>query len=247
MGERVPATPEQMWKASQIGALLAAQATLESMPTRDGLNATLRALVTRLDHGKSAAFARRIGLSKTTVHHWLKEEGTPTMPALQRIASQTGLSLPRLLTGDLTAWPPASIEIYQLSLLFPEEESRPPARTHDWTEVRRKLTAMGRAPEIISLAEVARRLDVSTRILYLNANREARFLAERWRRFVQRKGEQNMANARAMIEKACEGIIADGKALNLRELRGRVPDEILGGVCGVIDLLQEIKVRSKAH
>lgn len=247
VSDRTPATPEQMWKAAQIGALLSVQATLDSMPTRDGLHDTLRTLITKLDHGKSAVFARRIGLSKTTVHHWLKDSGIPPMPALLRIASQTGLSLPRLLTGDLTAWPPASIEIYQLALLFPEEERRPPARVHDWNAIRGKLIAMSKMPEIISLTEAARRLAIDPKLLYLNANQEARFLSERWQQYMQRKGEQSMENARTVIENACEQILADGKAINLRELGGRVPGEVLGSVRGVIGLLQQIKERSRAY
>jgi DNA-binding phage protein len=242
---RTSATPEQMWKASQIGALFAAQATLDSMPTRDALHETLRMLVTRLDHGKSAVFARRIGLSKTTVHHWLKNGGAPTMPALLRIASQTGLALTQLLTGNLIEWPPASLDIYQLSLLFPEESQRPPARIHDWNAVRKKLAAISQTPEIISLTEAARQLDIDPKLLYLHANQEARFLSERWKQYMQRKGEQSMKNARSMIENACEQILADGRAPNLRKLYGLVPSEVLGSIRGTINLLQEIKERPR--
>ena len=35
--------------------------------------------------------------------------------------------------------------------------------------------------------------------------------------------------------------IADGKAINLRELNARVPKEVLGSIRGVIDVLQEVK------
>lgn len=37
------------------------------------------------------------------------------------------------------------------------------------------------------------------------------------------------------------GILADGKAINLREPSARVPKEVLGSVRGVIDVLQEIE------
>lgn len=49
----------------------------------------LQELVTRLDNGKGAVLARRVDLGKTTVHYWLKQGGTPALPAHPRIASQT--------------------------------------------------------------------------------------------------------------------------------------------------------------
>ena len=40
---------------------------------------------------------------------------------------------------------------------------------------------------------------------------------------------------------ACRDIVADGKAINLRELDARVPKEVLGSIRGVIDILQDVK------
>lgn len=78
-------------------------------------------------------------------------------------------------------------------------------------------------------------------MLYQNANKELRVLAERWKQYMQRRKEQSMVNARAIIEAACRDILADGKGINLRELNARVPREVLGSIRGVIDVLQEVK------
>ncbi|CAJ0730236.1 MAG: TniQ family protein [Ralstonia sp.] len=239
----VPAAPEEIWKASQVGEMLAVQATLESVPTRESLHDCLRELVARLDHGKSAAFARRIGLSKGTVHHWLKDGGIPALPAHLRIASQTGLSLAKLLAGDLTDWSPATAEIHQLAFLFPRQSQRVVRRTLDWCQIRAELTAMGRSLVPVSVAEAARRLDIDVRQLYQNANKEARILAERWRQYMRRRGEQSIANAREAIDVACQDIASQDKAINLREVKERVPQEVLGSVRGVISLLQDAKGR----
>lgn len=67
------ATPEEMWEAAQVGSMLATQATLDSPPVATALRDTINELVTRLDNGKSAVFARRTGLGKATVHHRLRE------------------------------------------------------------------------------------------------------------------------------------------------------------------------------
>ncbi|TAM85135.1 TetR family transcriptional regulator [bacterium] len=241
-GEPPPAaTPEELWKATQVGAMLKAQGSLETPPTRHAMQDAIQTLVTRLDNGKGALFARRVGLSKTTVHYWLKQAGAPALPAHLRIASQTGLALPQLLMGDLIGWAPCSAEIHQLALLFPDETKRAAARAIDWDNVRAELRTFSKLPSIISVSEAARRLDVDARLLYQHANKEARVLAERWTQYMQRRKERSVDNARTVIEAACRDILADGKAINLRELDARVPKEVLGSIRGVIDVLQEVK------
>ena len=74
-------------------------------------------LVTQLDHGKSAVFARRVGPSEATLPYWLRGGGIPTLTAHLRVVSQTGLALPNLSTGDLSDWPPGMVEIHQLALI----------------------------------------------------------------------------------------------------------------------------------
>ncbi|WP_396331123.1 TniQ family protein [Burkholderia anthina] len=239
-----PASPEATWIASQVGAMLEVQATLDKLPTRDALHDTIRELVTRLDTGKNALFARRIGLSKVTVHYWLKESCVPNLPGHLRIASQTGLALPKLLTGDLSDWPSAEAEIHSLRSLFPDHKKRAAPRILDWERVRAELTALSQLPVAISVEEAARRLGIAKSQLYQNANRETRILAECARHGRQRHSAQRQETARTIIETACRDIVADGKGLNLRELKGRVPNEILGSFRGVIGLLQETKSKS---
>jgi hypothetical protein len=91
------------------------------------------------------------------------------------------------------------------------------------------------------VSEAARRLDVDARLLYQHANKEARILAERWKQYMLRRKEQSVVNARTIIEAACRDILADGKAINLRELNTRVPKDVMGSIRGVIDVLQDVK------
>jgi L-alanine-DL-glutamate epimerase-like enolase superfamily enzyme len=92
--------------------------------------------------------------------------------------------------------------------------------------------------------EASQRLGIAKRQLYDNANGEARILAERWRQHMQQRSAQSRETARAAIEAACRDIVAGGKAAHLRELKGRVPKEVLGSFRGVIGLLKETKNRS---
>ncbi|SDC56988.1 TniQ family protein [Paraburkholderia lycopersici] len=240
-GERAVATPEALWKANQVGAMLAMQPTLAHAPEQDVLRSTIQHLITRLDNGKSAHFAERIGLNRATVHHWMKSGGCPGLSGHLRIASQTGLSLPKVLTGDISGWTPVSASVHQLALLFPEHGTRSTPRTLDCDKVRTEMTAMARLPTPISVAEVARRLDINLHGLYRNANREARVLSERWKQYMKRKGEQSIEQARSIVEAACLGMVADGQAVNLRSLKTRLTPEEFGKVQGAVYLLQEFR------
>lgn len=240
-GERVAATPEALWKANQVGAMLAIQPALVHAPEQDVLRSTIQHLITRLDNGKSAYFAERIGLNRATVHHWMKSGGCPGLPGHLRIASQTGLSLPKVLTGDLSGWTPGLASVHQLALLFPEHGTRSTPRTLDWDKVRTEMTAMAKLPTPISVAEVARRLDVNLHGLYRNANREARILSERWKQYMKRKGAQSVEQTRSIVEAACLGMVADGQAVNLRSLKMRLTPEEFGKVQGAVYLLQEFR------
>lgn len=244
LGDKEPysvARPDELWAANQVGEMLTAQASLLAQPARPAMLSVIRALVTQLDNGKGAVFARRVGLSKTTVHYWLKDGGAPTLAAHLRVAAGTGLALPKLLTGTLDGWTPGDAEISQLTFLFPDETRRATVRPTDWEQVRHELRTFSRLPSIISVSEAAHRLDVDARAIYRHANKEARVLAERWRQYMQRRKEQSVAHARTLIEDACRDILADGKAINLRELEAHVPREVLGSVRGVIGMLQEVK------
>jgi hypothetical protein len=238
-----PATPSEIWVASQVGATLADQGALASIPVREALLDSISQLAERLDDGKSAIFARRIGLGKTTVHYWLKKGGCPTLPGLLRIASQTGLSLPKLLTGDLADWPPSSAEIHQLGSLFPETKKRAPRRCHDWKQIRTEMAALNELSATVSVAEVARKLNINIRLLYLNANEEARIMAERRNEHQRCSAKENRKQANDLIEQAYPKIVAQGRAVNLRELMAHVPKNSGVKLRDVFRLLREIKER----
>ncbi len=240
--ETIPATPADIWKSIQVGHMLAHQGNNQSDADLDKVIEALAAIIERMDSGIYAHFAARIGLSKSTVHNWLKGGGAPTLAAYLRIAAVAGISLPKLLMGDLTGWePPAKTEIHQLSLSFPKQPKNRHNHNRDWDAIRAELVSMSKLPAPISLLEAARRLDLDVRLLYLNANKEARILSSRWKEYIQRRGNQTRENAKEAIKAACQDVLAEGKAINLREIEAKVPREILNSVDGVIDLLQQIK------
>lgn len=241
--EPVVATSESLWTARQIGALLSGQSALRSMPDRMNLQQAIRELVERLDHGKSAVFARRIGVTKGTVHHWLKDGGIPRLDASLRIAGHIGLPLDKLLVGDTKGWePPAELPQLSLPLDSPYDRKREERQVLDWESIQLKLDAFIAQPSAISVAEAARRLNLEPRQLYLRANKKARILGDRWKTQQKRLGDVRHAEARTVVEAACRQVLAEGKGISFREIEARVPKPILSSVEGLFDMLQEIKM-----
>lgn len=237
---RLPASPADLWVSKQVGQMLAAQASLEESPQRARLQETLRELVARLDGGKGALFAKRIGVSKGTVHYWVHGNTIPTLAASLQIAASSGLSLAKLLVGDLDGWVVPK-EVVQLDLNLGGRAKREPRREPDWEYIRGELQRYAGQPTPISLAEAARRLEFDPRHLYLKANTEARVLGARWKAYLKRRGEDVQAKARPHVEAACRSLLEEGRALNLREVEARVPPEVLGTVERLFDMLQDIK------
>lgn len=236
-----PATLGEIWIASQISAILTIQNALPFIPTREVLMDVIRVLVQRLDDGKSATFARRIGLGKATVHHWLKADGVPTMPAVLRIASQTGLALSDLLTCNLGNWPTVSAEIHELNALFPETRKRAPAQRHDWDQIRATLAAATESSTVMSVRDIARSLNVNERDMYIHARTEAYAITERRKQQAQLRYDESLKETRELIEGVYPEIVAKGKAVNLREILAHVPEESSIKVRNLFQLLRAMK------
>ncbi len=154
----MPATasidPAARWAARQIGELVHAQQTLASTPTRDNLINAISQIIEEMDNGQSALFARRIGVAKSTVHNWLKGDGTPTLKASLKIAAHSGASLTQLLSGDLSTWVCPQIEPQLvLNLPQPKPRTRTVKRERNWAEIENQLQAFLVLPTPITVRE----------------------------------------------------------------------------------------------
>ena len=89
-----------------MGELLAVQDQMDALPQRQVLIDAVRHIIEEMDGGQSTRFAKRVGVSKATVHYWLQNDKTPALEASLSVASQSGISLTKLLTGDLHDWKP---------------------------------------------------------------------------------------------------------------------------------------------
>ena len=230
------------WKALQVAELVSLQVQMSKEPNRDELIAAIRHLIAKMDNGKSAAFAKRVGVAKSTIHHWLNAEGTPTLDASLKIASQTGLSLANLLSGDVEGWSPPSVDD-QLVLALPQPATRARAvqRDIDWEHIESELLKLLVAPTPISVLEAARRLNVEARQLYLRANCTTRKVGERWKAYLQRRQQEHVVQAWPYLEQACIELAKEGRAVTRRAIYERVPREILNPIENLLDVLKDVQ------
>ncbi|GGI17632.1 hypothetical protein GCM10008066_09950 [Oxalicibacterium faecigallinarum] len=195
-----------------------------------------------MDGGQSSAFARRIGIAKSTIHHWFKDNGTPTLSVTLKIAAHCGVGLTDLLTGNLNKWTAPTIERQQVLLLqHPTAAWHPTPRTIDWNEIEKQLQTFLLLPTPISVLEAARRLNLEARQLYLRANRTTRQLGERWKTYLSRRYAATVVRAWPYLESACREIWSEGKTVTRREIVARVPADILSPVAHLLDVLKEVQ------
>jgi hypothetical protein len=233
------ATPAETWKAAQVGQLLAAQASLRSVPACCTMMEGVAKLIERFDGGESASFAWRIGLNKSTVHYWLKQGGIPTLAAHLRIASQTGVSVEALLTGCVDDEVRSLRGSPSLTELFPDYKKRASPCQHDTAGIDAQMGKIGQSVDPVSVREAARRLKIHPRQLYRIENEKARVIGAKWQEQQRHRSEQHRLEAVRAIEAAVEDILSSGKAPNLREVQQLVPREALGGVRGLFAMIQE--------
>lgn len=234
--------PEELWRARQVGELLAAHARGGSVPQRPSLIDALTRIIAEMDGGRASTFATRVGIAKSTVHHWLQEEGIPTLDLSLRIAAQCGIGLPKLLQADLRDWKAPQLG-QQLALHLPlhDVKRRAPARALDWEHIERELQALLKLPTPISVLEAARHLDVEARHLYLRANRTTRQLGERWKDYLARRRQANVQNAIPHLQSVGRELLAEGRAVTRREVSARLPTEVLSSVPRLFDVLRDVQ------
>ncbi len=238
----------EFWKAEQIAKLLEAQQRLDTAPTRQGLLNAIQFITSAMDGGRSARFARRVGLAKSTVHHWVQSEGTPTLEMSMQVASQSGMNLTELLCGDTHSWKaPSDGQQLTLKLLLPPAKRRGSPREIDWADVELQLQRFLQHPTPISVLEAARELDVEARQLYLHANQTTRQVGKRWEAYRKRRGQANLEQAMPILEAVGRELVLNGRAVTRREIEARVPPEVLSTVPRLFDVLRDVQVRLESE
>ncbi len=178
--QTTPAAPEALWVARQVGQMLAGNPAVAP----DGVGALLEVVIEKMASGRVGTFAKKLGVSKSGVWHWVRKGGLPNIQAWLAISLHGGIGLDRLFAGDTEDWvlpvEPVQVVIPQLS--SPRKGIK--ARALDWDAIRAQLREFLQAAQPISLGQACARVGVDYRHLYLRANVEARAIADRYMRFM---------------------------------------------------------------
>lgn len=226
----------QSKQANQIGELLALSGAVGFIAQLEAVHQTIDALCEELDGGVSAHFAKRLGVRKTTVHHWKTSRNPLTLDAVMRIAIQSHVSLANLLQGRLENWVPPR-ELRQQGLFYPERPKHRRAREYDWTEIRSRLTAELKSPNVRSVTEIAKELDIDDRLLYVQATNEARMIGDRYVKYLHRLARQKEAKLHAELRTAADAIRRRDEAVtvqNLTEVLGKTKINSIRGLYTVV-------------
>lgn len=217
-----PASPEDLWVARQVGLMLQEPPKVAS----HGLVPLLETVIERMADGRPSNFASRYGFSKSGISHWLNKGGIPSLKAWLTIAGHGGIGLDRLFAGDVEGWELPLVPM-QLPIEMPESpRAGIKSRELDWEHIRAQLRAMLEEPEAISVNQASERLGVDRKNLYLQANAEARAIADRYLRRRAARGEQRQTRLQSQIGEVLDERLAAGyEGMSARDIWYRLDTE----------------------
>lgn len=221
--ESVPATPQALWTARQVGQVLSATPRVDS----DSVTGLLETIIEKMAAGNVAAFAHQLGLSKSGVWHWVRKGGLPTLPAWLAIALHGGIGLDMLFKGTLDDWELPTKPV-QLPIPFAASPRKGiQSRKLDWEGIRHQLRSMLDENTPITLIEACKRVGVEYKLLYLRANVEARAITDRHRRFQAASREDKEVRLQEQVVKLIQGRQEAGyEGISAREVWQHLDDEL---------------------
>ncbi|MGG5150965.1 TniQ family protein [Alcaligenes aquatilis] len=228
-------------QAATVSGLLSATSGPNFLPDLEKTHDAIDTLIGQLDGGVAAHFARRLGVRKSTVHHWKKTRSAFTLDTLLRCAFHCNADVPALLQGDLSNWSPLC-EARQLSLelFYPSAAPHRNRQEHDWFAIRRRLQQELMESEPKSVSDIARELNLDERLLYIQATDEARQLGERYIRYRRAKMESRQSELRLQLKSACKQIHENGHGISMELVSQLVGKETLNSVHNLYTVLSNI-------
>jgi hypothetical protein len=246
-GPKSPIAPDEailVEQAQAIDELLAASAADPSLgftPDLQKLHLTIEELIHEMDGGICAHFAKRIGMRKSTIHHWKTEHSALTLDALTRIAIHCGVSPPALIQGNLGRWtpPPVSRQMALSLSYLPTENYRAP-RQHDWLAIRAHLQAELGSANVRSLAQIAEDLDLDDRHLYIKATDEARMIGERYVQHLHALAREKELEQVNLLSQVSQELLNEGLGVTVEAITSMLGKSTVNSIRNLYTTLSNI-------
>jgi hypothetical protein len=213
--EALPAKPEALWSTRQVGQMLATSPRVAA----EGVARLLTFVIERMADGNVAAFAQKLGLSKSGVWYWARKGGLPTLPAWLSISLRGGIGLEMLFLGELADWklPTEPVQFSIPLTTSPRQGIR--SRELDWEVIRNQLRAILAEDMPLTLSQVCQRTGIDHKLLYLRANSETRAIVDRFRRHQAAARETKLATLQVRVNELIQERIDDGfEGISAREV-----------------------------
>jgi hypothetical protein len=173
-------TARELRQAELVADLLVSEVALGGQAPGRDLTHFLDDSVTRHAEGKAARLARLLGVGRSTFHGWIHGWHFPDFAQIITIAESHGCSISDVMCGRS--------EVATKNPMVPWSEHSLPSskaigiapRKLDWDAIEKSLDDFLRAEEIISLAEVGKRLGIAKETLRQNRPALCMAISARW-------------------------------------------------------------------
>lgn len=167
----------QQWVTHALGAAVAQLPVMSVEPKRERIRKAVSDAVEHLADGKTAAFARSLGLPRGTVEHWRQGRRIPEMDMLLRLCYRLDLSLCEVLFQEEELLQP-SLRDPVPSAIFPSRKRTAIDKERIFHVLQQEASMAENPPP--SLKEVGRRLGYQPTPLYKINRAACHAIAERY-------------------------------------------------------------------
>jgi len=252
VGVLEPAAPDtsefvwQQWVTDTLGEVITRLPEVRNAPKRDRIQKQVNHAVEQLAEGKSATFARLLGLPSNTVKSWCQGQRIPEMEMLLRLCYRLDLSLCDVLFQESETLP-ISLKDPIPPALFPSRKCTPIDKERLFHLLEQAAKSREEPPP--SLKEVGRRLGYQSATLYKVNRTACHAVSSRYTAYRREVREKRMQGYASEIRQIVLQLQAEQVALTQRHIGRYLAQPAILRDPKVREILREVchEVNSSSH
>jgi transcriptional regulator with XRE-family HTH domain len=227
----------QQWVTDTLGEVITQLPQVSDGPKRERIQRLVNNAVDHLADGKSAAFARLLGLPRNTVENWYQGKRIPEMDMLLRLCYRLDLSLRDVLFQEAETLHP-HLQDPVPSALFPSRKRVPIDRERLFHLLEQAAQSCEDPPP--SLKEVGRQLGYQPTTLYKINRAACHAIASRHTAYRRELREKRMQGYASEIRQVALHLQAEQVALTQRQIARYLAQPAILRNPKVRELLREV-------